>query len=331
MKKALTNKDVLSLIGCKFYRYIDDDKLELIRITGVQNIETVKIKYDDGREDKVNPNYILDNYRMLRADGLVIFSLVSVDNGAGSLMDDVIVTLHRRSDLENGNNVPYCVCRQNVNDIFYEYNNPYPTQLYAGCCVSIDTIIEGMDYSIMTACNGVQYSTGVNVYMDDDLDTILSMAKLKRFDNALFGLGQTELKRINDPNHKLIFGYCPDVKTLLVQNNFMYDFNVCFNIFPLSIELSYADKEQTKLDRDCALAIMMIIRENITDTIVVPYGKDIDLDSIKSDYMIVKTPSNKMYIIGYLKEGEFVESEDAAKMMNQMNGVALAHDTSKYA
>jgi hypothetical protein len=47
--------------------------------------------------------------------------------------------------------------------------------------------------------------------------------------------------------------------------------------------------------------------------------------------MLVKTPSNKMYVIGYTKDGEYIESEAAKKIMAQMNGVALAHNTSKYA
>jgi hypothetical protein len=329
--KVLTTKDVLSLVGTKFYRYIDDEKLELIRIVGVQNTETVKVKYEDGKVDKMKPQYILDNYKTLRSDGIMVFSLVSVDAGGGKSIDDVIVTLHRKSDLEDGNSIPYCVCRQNVNDIFYEYNNPYPEHIFAGCCVSIDTIIDGIDYSIMTACNGIELSIGVNVYMDDDLDTILSMVKLKRFDNALFALGQAELKRIYEPNHKLIFGYCPDVKTLLVQNNFMYDFNACFGISQIAFELGYSDDTNEHLDMESTVKISYIIRENITSTYVIPFAKDVDLSKIGIDYMLVKTPSNKMYIIGYTKSGEFVESEEAKKIMAQMNGVALAYDKSKYA
>jgi hypothetical protein len=330
--KAMTSKDVLTLVGCKFYRYIDDDKLEIIRVMRAQNINTVKIRYEeDGREEKVDPQHILDNYRMLKADGIVVFSLVNVDAGGGKTVDDVIITLHRTSDLEDGNNVPYCVCRQNVNDIFYEYNNPYPEQIYAGCCVSIDTILEGMDYSIMTACNGVQMSNGVNVYLDDTLETILSMVKLKPYDTALFALGQAELKRINEPNHRLIFGYCPDVKTLLVQNNFMYDFNVCFGIVPLNVELNFTDETEEHLDALTTGILSYTFRTNITSTYVIPYAKDVDLSKIGIDYMIVKTPSNKMYIVGYTKEGEFVESEMAEDVMKKMHGVALAHDTSKYA
>ena len=334
--KALTAKDVLSIVGCKFYRYDENENLDLLRVVGVQNIDTIKIRHNDGKEEKVNPAKILDNYRMLNSDGIITFSLVTVDAGNGQNIDDVIVCIHRKTDLDNGQAVPYAVCRQNVNDIFYEYMNPEPEVIYAGCSVSIDSIPENFNYQLLMACNDVIKSYGVNVYLDDQLEDILGMVKLKDFDKALQNLLDAHLKYCS-PNQVIIpkpnksyHGYCPNVKTLLLDNNFMYDFNTCFGITPLSIELSFTDDSQEHLDSECTLALSMIFRQNITNTYVVPFGHDIDKDSIGIDHMIVKTPSNKLYLIGYTVEGEFVESEESKALMNQMHGVAVQYSENKY-
>ena len=170
---------------------------------GVQNTETIKIRHQDGTEEKVSPNKVLENYRMLNSDGIITFSLVTVDAGNGQNIDDVIICIHRKTDLDNGNAVTYAVCRQNINDIFDEYMNPNPEVIYAGCSVSIDSIPENFNYRILMACNDVKKSYGVNIYLDDDLDTILSMVKLKDFDRALQNLLDAHLKYYS-PNRVII-------------------------------------------------------------------------------------------------------------------------------
>ena len=334
--RKLNSKEVLSIVGSKFYKYDENENLDLLRVVGVQNTETIKVRYQDGTEEKVNPADVLDNYRMLTSDGIITFSLVTVDAGNGQNIDDVIICIHRKTDLDNGNSIPYAVCRQNINDIFYEYMNPNPEVIYAGCSVSIDSIPENFNYTLLTACNDVKKSYGVNVYLDDNLDTILSMVKLKDFDRALQNLLDVHLKYCS-PNKVIIpkpnksyHGYCPNVKTLLLDNNFMYDFNTCFGITPLSIELSYTDETEEHLDDRCRLALSMIFRENIANTYVIPFGHDIDKDKIGIDHMMVKTPSGKLYVIGYTKDGEFVESEESNKLMEQMHGVAIEHTEQKY-
>ena len=116
--KSLTAKEVLSIVGCKYYKYDEENNLDLIRVVGVQNTETIKIRHQDGTEEKVSPNKVLENYRMLNSDGIITFSLVTVDAGNGQNIDDVIICIHRKTDLDNCNAVPYAVCRQNINAIF---------------------------------------------------------------------------------------------------------------------------------------------------------------------------------------------------------------------
>ena len=106
----MDSKDVLSLIGSKFYRYDDNDNLEMIRVINMQNVESVKIKdLNTGEMKKVNPK-TLNNYKMLNPDGLIMFSIVNVDAGNGTMMNDVIVALYNAKKLrEEADNTPYCV------------------------------------------------------------------------------------------------------------------------------------------------------------------------------------------------------------------------------
>lgn len=334
----MNSKEVLSLIGTKFYRYDDNDNLELIRVLTMQNFESVKIKdLNSGEEKKVNPKYILDNYKMLNPDGLIMFSIVDVDAGNGTNMNDVIVALYNMKALkEDKDNIPYCVCRQNVNDIFYDMHNPNSGTVYAGLCISKDTCPEHIDYGIMTRCNSMQYTYGVNVYIDDTLDDILSCVKLTKYDHALDTIYEAYLKaytsnplisRVDKLDHKSLHGYCTTLRQLLEENNFMYDFNTCFGVTPLGFELTYVDQDKTTLDSNSLAALSYLFRLNMVSSLVVPYAKDIDLDDIQGTYVLVKEPSNKLYIIAYTTDGEYAESEDAVKIMSQLQGVALAHSS----
>lgn len=339
----LSGNEVLSLIGSKFYAYDEENNLIQLRVVGMNNSESVKVRYIDGSEEKINPNSLVGEgspYKQLKPDGIIMFNVVDVADGMGGSMPDVIVTLHRKNDLDNGNSVPYCVCRQNVNDIFYEYMNPNPAVIYAGCCVSIDTIPEHIDYRIMTACNKVEYTLGLNVYLDDTLDDILSMVKQGKFDKALdavytqyFNAYATNplIMRANKIDGKSLHGRCKTLRVLLEENNFMYDFATAFNIFPLGFELEFTGADNSKLTPLCAQALSHVCRVNIKDTFVIEYGRDIDRSKIEMSYLMAKTPSNKIYIIAYTSEGEYVESKEAMeKVMSQMHGVALAGNTDKY-
>lgn len=331
----MNSKEVLSLIGSKFYRYDDNDNLELIRVINMQNVESVKIKdLNTGEMKKVNPK-TLNDYKMLNPDGLIMFSIVNVDTGNGTMMNDVIIALYNAKKLrEEADNTPYCVCRQNVNDIFYDMNCPNSGVVYAGLCMSKDTCPAHIDFNIMTACNGMEYCYGVNVYIDDTLDDILECVKMQKYDHVLDSIYDAYLKaytsnplisRVDKLDHKSLHGYCTNMRTLLEENNFMYDFNTCFGITPLGFELSYIDEEKTTLDDKCRQALSYLFRENMVSTIVLPYAKDVDLDNIQGQYAIVREPSNKLYVIGYITDGEYVESEEAEEAMSWMRGVALAH------
>lgn len=331
----MTSKEVLSLIGTKFYRYDENDNLEMIRILTMQNSESVKIKdLNTLVERKVNPNTIIEDYKMLNADALVMFSIVAVDAGNGTNMNDVIVSLYNMKSLkEDADNVPYCVCRQNVNDVFYDMYNPQSGTVYAGLCISKDTCPEHVDYSIMTRCNGVEYAYGVNAYIDDTLDDILECVKTTRYNRVLESVYDMYLKaytsnplisRVNKLDHKSLHGYCTTLRMLLEENNFMYDFNTCFGVTPIGFEMQYSDNDTT-LNKHTLDVLSYLYRINMVSAKAIPYAKDIDLNKIQQNFVLVREPSNQIYLVAYKSEGEYVESEEANERMKFMRDVALAH------
>ena len=110
----------------------------------------------------------------------------------------------------------------------------------------------------------------------------------------------------------------------------MYDFYACFGVTPIGFELDFKDETCESLSDNCRALLSNVYRVNMSETYVIPYAKDVDTSKIKMNYCIVKTPSNKMYYVGYTKDGEFVESEKAYEYMQQVKGAALQYTNAKY-
>lgn len=341
----LDNKKVLTLVGRKFYRYLDENdesSLEIIRVAGVQNVESIKIMYEDGTVKKIDPNYVLDNYRAIKSDGIATFAIVSIDDGYGNLTNDVIVCLYKQSEIDSGNNMPYAVCRQNVNDIFYEYLSADSNKtLYAGCSVSVDSIPAHLDLNVMLQCVSVDRYYTVQVYMDDSLDDILKMVKTSKYDEVLKGIQGTYVRNYEAIHGKPVakgrksyHGYCDSLKTLLEENNFMYDFNTCFGIVTLDFKVETIDDNETcRLHGSLLRPFMDTIKKNVKTTYVVPYDKTIDLSNIKMGYVITKDKNNDMYVIGYLEEGEYVilnvDEQEVSDQLRSAAGINISKYTNK--
>ena len=315
--KALTAKDVLSIVGCKFYRYDEDENLDLLRVVGVQNIDTIKIRHNDGKEEKVNPAKILDNYRMLNSDGIITFSLVTVDAGNGQNIDDVIVCIHRKTDLDNGQAVPYAVCRQNVINTYSTVIMKHSTDWEVGMTMSVETIPEGIDYNIMTACNTCDKVIAVAAYLDDNLEDILGLVKPKDLHEYDFVLNELYKDHINNipklfreeackaPIHK---GYCRYLAQLLDYTDFMYDLERAFGIAKINdIEINDECIEQGDLINGFIMKKpqLEIIEKaygfKFINPIFMLFDKDIDIDELSDEIALVKDCRNKIFLCNYIK------------------------------
>ena len=323
------------LLGAKYYRYDDNNNIEVIRVYTVYNENEVGLYMDDDKDNrfKMNINDLNKSYIKLNPHAIVNFCIVKVGNN----LDDVIVTMHKMSDLATNEPTPVCVCRQNITDIFSNQLR-LSDKLYVGCSMSLNTCPPDIDYRIMIACNGMQKCINVCAYMDDTLDNIIDLIKTKDYDRTLNALFDDHVKyevsknpilsNISDRINKLdsYDGYCKTLRLLLDQNNFMYDFYQAFNIIPIDEEIIY-DKESGVVSDNIANIISDIYEVNIVSTLCMEYWYDIDLSNIDNDYVLIMDKNNKLFVVAYVSispkhiDIENVESEEnIEKMANSTIG-----------
>lgn len=272
-------------VGNKYYKFLDDETLSVLRLTKIKNDNDFVLRDLDNNVVKLNKNE-LEQYTLLRADGFITFAVVELEQNT----KDVIVMLHRRKDLEAGDNVPYCVCRQNIFDMFAN-QIIRENIIYIGASVSKDTCPQDVPYNITVACNDVVYSNTIAVYLDDTLETILSMLNQHKYNETLKSMYGT----IVNPNLR---GYCTSLKQLLTENYFMYDFLKAFNIYPVNLEIDSNTTDQAVLTAYRSY-IENLLKVAIVNIYIGKYNKDIDLSKIQREFVLVSDKNSDVYIIGY--------------------------------
>lgn len=312
------------LLGAKYYRYTEDDNIEILRVYKHNDTE-VKLFNEKDKETKIKMTIeeLQKKYVKLNPHAVINFCIAKVGND----LNDVIVTVHKMTDLMSNEPTPYCVCRQNVTDVFAnQIRNS--DKLYVGCCMSLDTCPPDVDYRIMIACNEIKKTISVCTYMDDTLDSIMSLVRTKDYDTALNALFVDHVKYTCNTNPSMnssimrnrmmaldsYDGYCKTLRLLLEQNNFMYDFYQTFGIIPIDKKLNYTD--EGVLFQDITEIIENLYNINITSTLCMEYWYDINLENIDNDYVLIIDSENKLYVAAYVSSGqkhvniESIESEE---------------------
>lgn len=274
--------------GTKFFRFIDEkEEPDIIRIISADN-DTKKVRYfdSDGKRKNTTIDDILDNYKMLKGDGMILFTIVSVGDAP-----DVVVALKDFKRIDDP--LPYAVCRQSIHDFFGEHNK----NVSVGISVSQDTCPANIDFRMVLTCQKEKYSYPVIIYLDDTLEEILKFVRPKRFDTALRTLKSASIQQFGYE----ILGYCDTLKDLLTYNNFMYDFRKCFNIIEVPFHI---DGDRDSLDMDNITFLEDELKTKIIETYMIEYTKEIDLKTIKRDYCLITSAEDqykKVYILGYDK------------------------------
>ena len=344
-KNRLSYNQVLALLGYKFYR-IKDGEIETIRVVSIKNQDRVKIIKNDDYENTllVDPNGIVNNFTKLASDGLITFNIVKLHVNKLTV-DDIIVCLYKSSTMKNNIQEPDVVCRQNISDLYYNYQRTNIEKEMVGMCMTKATCPANLDYMIMTACDGVEYSTGINIYIEDNIDTILSMIPKKKINKVLSNGLEQHLTRFNilsidNGSIKSHNGYCRNIDQLLKENNFQYDFDTVFDIIGLGLDLNdymvsvkdEIDEEYYTLKNDIVNELNKIFRINITNTVVIEYDHDIDLLELKDiKYILIRDINNKLFIVNYTENGEFRESDLSVIAAKQaISKVSLLFNRDKY-
>jgi hypothetical protein len=201
-----------------------------------------------------------------------------------------------------------------------DLNDPNPKEV--GMCMSIETIPDGVDYNIMTTCNGLRHYTMVAAYIDDKLDDILACLKLNKYNAVLEELFQGHMVHVRIDKEESMkqpihMGYCRTLRSLLDYNDFMYDFRRAFGIEQINIKLSSEITEDNKLSNNAKEFLQKLYNKFILDELVIKYDKDIDLESIKKTAMMVCDCDDNIYIITYTEGKEYIEN--AARLNSRMS------------
>lgn len=273
-------------VGSKFYRFTgesDFQKLEMLRLVRIKNQNTYVLVDENNTKIKMDLETLKKEYTKLSPDGFLSLSIVKLDNN----MNDVIITLHRRQEIENADDTPYIVCRQSIYDFFTNQVNHSDDIRYIGMSISQESCPPQLKVRDCSICNSVIKSQVIDVYLDDTFNSILSLLNTQEADRVL-----DKLARTAPPN---IYGWCSSVKDLMIGTRFMYDFLRAFNIYPLNFKIIIQDGNT--LSHDQVVQFEDMIKRQILKILVVPYAKDIDFDSIKNNYMIVSDIDEKLYVL----------------------------------
>ena len=292
--------------GSKFFRYAEDNEIEIIRIySGPEKSKKENIYYIDsnGSKKQMSLDYLIANYKLLRYDGMIIFSIVY--NGS---TPDVIVGL---SSFEHQYEEPYAICRQAVYDVYANNIKKSQDVLYIGVSMSQDTCPVNIKLTDLMKCTKLTYSKPVAVYLDDTLDDILKLFSNKKFDNALVKFKECVTENptqvAGDGFKGIILGTCSTLKELLTNNNFMYDFRKCFHIEEVPFHI---DEESEALSIENILYLENELKVNIMETYLIRYTKEINLKTIKRKYLLISSAADKfdkVYIVGYdIADGQYI-------------------------
>lgn len=314
------------LLGSKWYRYNEEGKLVVLRVvrhnsdTNVSVI-TLKDKLEEIQsldKRKIEVEALEQDYTMLNPDGYVTFNIVTIGEKDAKHIQDIIVTLHRLKDLNSGNKIPYAVCRQNIINTYSTVIMKHSTDWEVGMTMSVETIPEGIDYNIMTACNTCDKVISVAAYLDDTLDDIIRCIKPKDLHEYDYVLNELYHDHINNipkefreeacryPIHK---GYCRYLTQLLSYTDFMYDFERAFGV---------ARIKDISIDNDCITNGNLIdgftINNNTLKIIEKEYGhkfinpifflfdKDINIEELSDNVALIKDDNHKVYLCNYIKQ-----------------------------
>ena len=274
-------------VGDIFYRYEDEkEEATIIRICKAKNNNKYIAETENGNIT-ITRNELIENYTRLKNDAFVTFFTLKLDKGA----KDVLVTLHRRKDLDENNNVPYAVCRQQFENSFNSIlinDNMY----HLGVSMSKDTCPNDVNYEDLFLCNGVSDGIIVSTYIGDTLETILHFIKTEKFDSILEEID-------NNTNKRLVEGTCKSIRELLEYHDFMYDYLLGFDIVrvPFKVENNKLETEQIKYLEE-------LTKHLFIDTMVVPKDSDIDLEKVERSHIKICDKDQNIYIVLYI-EGQY--------------------------
>lgn len=295
-------------------RYFDNNK-KVYKVVKVKNADTFSLTTIDGKERFTKTREELaKDYTKLTPNGYMIISVVENKMKEDLVQKDVVVALYRykQSEKEKQGNLPYCVCRQNVVNVFYQYAGS--NIRHCGMSMSVDTCPTNVNYELMIACDNVYSNVAIAVYMDDNIEDILKLFRHKPYDIVLSS-------GVNN-NVRGTVGYVSTLKELLTQEEFSKDFYKAFNITEIDFSIEY-NKENLLLKREQTMWFEDYFKIEMFDAFVIPFDYTIRLKDIKKKYVMVYSNVDKQVYIIIYTEGKIYNEYVAEEIRQIKNQAAL--------
>lgn len=318
-------KDYSRYLGCMFYR-TSNEETEVVRVVSFVNTETARIKLSDGTTDKIKFEELEKKFVLINPDGYVYFNIVELNNN----IQDIIVCFYRASDIGSANKLPYCVARQNIYNVYSHMIHEDGT---VGCCMSIDTIPEKVDYNAMRACNDVKLFTAVAMYNCDKPEDVLScIRKIKLYDDVLHELHDNKIaldrkngvsirdERVYTTNY---MGYCMTLSELLDYTDFWKDVRSGMGIITLPRSLARLETwingnledGSATLDDWANNELSKELGVYVTNERLAKLTKFINLNDLKSyaitgnlkTALIADPLTNVVYVLTYVEGNKYIE------------------------
>lgn len=312
------------VIGEKYYKETEYGA-EILRVLTDSNPNMIKCSVNNSLSRiKISPERLAKEYIKITPHATIAFSIAKVGE-----LEDVIIMVHRKEDIEHKKTFPYIVCRQCITDLFANTINPNYNNLITGFCVSEESLPEKVPMETILACDGMIESEMIAVYMNDNLQDILKMVKPKKYDTALYNLFVDHIrykykdKQKDYLSRNIVDGYSRTLKGLMQDNEFMYEFNRGFGIYPLTIDVSREELEKNSLSPYNAMVLSNVLLRKIEKTYIVLYSSFIDLDKISGDYALIKDIHGHMYVVAYVWHEEI--PIDVASIESEQNIAKLAN------
>lgn len=292
-------------VGAYYFKY-EGTELILLRLYKIKTKNRFILKDKNNNKIALTKDQ-LDEFIMLEPDGIIVH-VVASDPIQGN---DTICLLYRMEELNNGNNEPYAVCRQNIIDPFEILMNNDPNKTIVGVSISRDTTPEGFDFKASYMATGIKYQQINFIYKDDSFEDIMSYVNKEIFDKTLKIISNI-LKDDKDSNMKFV-GCNNTYKELLIENDFMYDFRRAFNIvrFKFAIDKSidrWTENDIYKISKEEIKNIESITKHIVIEPILIKYDKTVDLSEIKRSYIVFEDSNKEIYVISYDK-GNYINRE----------------------
>ena len=172
----------------------------------------------------------------------------------------------------------------------------------------------------MSEFKSIDSSYKFDIYLNDTLDEIISCIPhnyLSKINKVL----KDTYDRYNDIVN--VYGASEDLKSLMINNDFISNFRSLYNIHTINWPIVYDDKLSYDKNGNIILNDKQVkfledmLQKHIGNITVIEYDKDIDIkDIIHYNHILVSDNTEKIYLIAYDVISEYPIDEDILKSLH---------------